>query len=128
METLHHVTVLSNFARGYDKYARVYSKAGIPESSFPDLFFLLRRDELAIGVRKATGLLARLNLPGNRLIALRTRVPTESLHANLRTGLGRFIVSPEIAIDGVAFVDGDTRDLQLTPVAIEEATARSLQL
>ena len=70
-EILWHVTVLSNFARGYDKYARVYSKAGIPESTFSDRFFLLRDEELDIGIRKAGALLAKLALPGDRLTPIK---------------------------------------------------------
>jgi hypothetical protein len=68
-ETVYHITVLSNFARGYDKYRRVYAKTGIPESTYPDRFFVLQADELGIGVRKATELLTKLGIPGNRLIA-----------------------------------------------------------
>jgi hypothetical protein len=127
-ESLWHVTVLSNFVRGYDKYARVYSKAGIVESTFPNRFFLLREDELEIGIRKASGLLAKLALPGNRLLALRTHVPTDALRPNTRTGLGRFVESPSIRVDGVAFVDGDTPGGRLIPTAVEEASALSLRL
>lgn len=54
-EQLWHVTVLSNFIKGYDKYACTYSKSGIPESRFPDRFFLLRPGELDVGVAKAGG-------------------------------------------------------------------------
>jgi molybdenum cofactor biosynthesis enzyme MoaA len=125
-ETLWHVTVLSNFARGYDKYARFYSKAGIPESTFPDRFFLLRESELGIGIEKASGLLAKLGLPGNRLIALRTEVASSTLRLNRRTGLGRFVEMPTIRVDGVAFVDADTGALQ--PVMVEEVSALSLRL
>src|SRR4051794_32997874 len=95
-ETLWHITVLSNFSRGFDKYARLYSKKGIPESAFPDRFFLLRQDELSIGIQKANGLLQKLGIPGNRLIALGTQVATATLHPNLRTGLGRYVESPAI--------------------------------
>jgi len=128
LETLWHVTVLSNFARGYDKYARAYSKAGIPESTFPDRFFLLRQDELDIGVAKASALLHKLALPGNRLLALRTTAPAQALQANARTGLGRFLHSPAIRLDGVALIDGDAPGGTLAPLTIEEAMARSLQL
>jgi hypothetical protein len=127
-ETLWHVTVLSNFVRGYDKYARVYSKIGIPESTFPDRFFLLREDELDIGIRKARALLAKLALPGNRLFALRTCVPTNALKSNTSTGLGRFVESPAIGVDGVAFVESAVSGGQLVPVTIEEASALSLHL
>ena len=90
-EPLYHVTVLSNFVRGFDKYSQTYSKAGIAESSFPDRFFLLRRDELAIGIAKATRLLDKLALPGNRLIVLETELETARLQPNTATGRGHFI-------------------------------------
>ncbi len=124
VETLWHVAVLSNFARGYDKYRRVYSKAGIPESAFPDRFFLLRESELEIGIRKAGGLLAKLDLPGNRLLALKTNAPANALKPNPRTGLGRYIESPEIRVEEVAWLE-DGRPI---PTTVEEASALSLQL
>ena len=71
-ETLYHVTVLSNFARGFDKYSHGYTKARIPESTHLDRFFLLRRGEIAIGIQKAARLLEKLGVPGNRLIVLET--------------------------------------------------------
>ncbi len=127
-ETLWHVTVLSNFTRGYDRYARIYSKAGITESTFPDRFFLLREDELETGIAKASALLAKLALPGNRLLALRTRVASAALQPNPRTGLGRFVESASIPIEGVAFVEGDPPPWRLAPMAIEEVSALSLRL
>ena len=77
-ESLYHVTVLSNFARAFDKYSMVYSKARIPESTFPDRFFLLRQDEVEIGVAKASRLLGRLGLEGDRLIVRRRTLPPQS--------------------------------------------------
>ena len=71
---LYHVTVLSNFARAYDKYTGLYSKARIPESTFRDRFFLVRREEIQIGVAKASRLLDRLQLEDDRLLVLETRV------------------------------------------------------
>lgn len=127
-EPLWHITVLSNFARGYDKYARRYSKAGISESTFPDRFFLLRESELDIGIRKAGALLVKLGLPGNRLLALRTQVAPDALHPNPRTGLGRFVESPAIRVDAVAFVEGDAIGGRLEPVSAEEVSALSLRL
>jgi len=118
-----HVTVLSNFARAYDKYARVYDKARIAESTYPNEFYVLGEHELAIGVAKARRLLDRLALPGDELIALRTGV-TE-LAANTRTGLGRVYASGRLPIDGVHPLAGDA----LRPAwTVEQATARSLAL
>jgi pyruvate-formate lyase-activating enzyme len=127
-EALWHITVLSNFARGYDKYARVYSKAGIPESTFPDRFFLLREDEMGIGIRKAGGLLEKLGLPGNRLLALKTSVAAEALKPNVRTGLGRFVESPAIRVEAVALIEGDRVGGQLVPATVEDVSALSLRL
>lgn len=123
-----HVTVLSNFIKGYDKYARTYSKAGIPESRFPDRFFLLRPQELGIGIIKASRLLAKLNLPGDRLVALATHVPEDSLKADHVTGLGRYIESRSITLDRVAYVKGGEGAHQLLEIAIEEASAQSLRI
>ncbi|KFE68442.1 radical SAM protein [Hyalangium minutum] len=124
-ETLFHITVLSNFARAFDKYALSYSKARIPESTFPDRFFLLRQEELGIGIRKASGLLERLGLEGDRLIALETHVPSEQLQPNERTGLGRFILGPEIRLSAVHAVGPEGT---LTRWDVETAFARSLQV
>jgi len=123
-EELWHITVLSNFARAYDKYTRRYSKAAIPESTYPDRFFLLRRSELEVGIRKAGALLAKLALPGNRLIALRTYAPTDQLKPNVRTGLGRYVESAEITVDEIYFI----KDGVLILTSLEEATALSFQL
>ncbi|WP_246203488.1 hypothetical protein [Streptomyces tailanensis] len=83
-----HVIVLSNFAKGFDKYAFTYGKAGIPESTYPDRFHLLTRAELGIGIGKARRLLDRLAIPGDRLLVLETMVDPDKLVPNVSTGLG----------------------------------------
>src|SRR5579883_2848775 len=98
-ERLYYVTVLSNLVRGYDKYARVYDKAKIPESTFAGQFFLLARHELHIGIAKASPLLSRLAIPGDCLIALETHAYSDELHPNVRTGLGRFLQRSSIGLD-----------------------------
>ena len=118
-----HVTVLSNFARAYDKYGRVYDKARIAESTYPHEFYVLGEHELAIGIAKARRLLDRLALPGDALIALRTNV-TE-LAPNARTGLGQVYVSGRLPIEAVHPVVGDALGPAWT---IEQAMARSLAL
>ncbi|MFL5349537.1 MAG: radical SAM protein [Hyalangium sp.] len=124
-EPLFHVTVLSNLARAFDKYSLRYSKAQIPESTFPDRFFLLRREELDVGVRKASRLLERLALPGDRLIVLETHVPSEQLLPNERTGLGRFISQASIRLTAVHALEPDG---SLTRWDLETTYARSLRV
>ena len=122
---LYHVTILSNLARGYDKYSGLYSKIHIPESTFPDRFFLLRREEIDIGVAKASRLLARLRLEGDRLLVLETSVADEELRDNARTGLGRYVQRPHIRVTSVQVL-GSSGSLE--PWSIEDATARSLRV
>jgi pyruvate-formate lyase-activating enzyme len=121
----YHVTVLSNFARAYDKYSGTYSKARIPESTFPDRFFLLHGDEIGIGIDKASRLLGRLRLEGDRLIVLETRVGSEELHANTTTGLGRYVERPQIRLTGIHALAADGA---LEAWSVEDATARSLRV
>jgi molybdenum cofactor biosynthesis enzyme MoaA len=128
-ENLFHVTVLSNFARGFDKYSRSYCKERIQESTFPDRFFLLRRDELGIGVKKATRLLRKLGLDGNRLIVLETDVDSSFLRSNTANGLGRFIPSNRITLNRLHELEhGDDTATHLRPLAVEDAMAASLRL
>ncbi|MEO8548875.1 MAG: radical SAM protein [Kofleriaceae bacterium] len=118
-----HVTVLSNFARAYDKYARAYDKARIEESTYPDEFYVLDERELAIGVAKARRLLERLALRGDALIALRTSVT--ALRPNERNGRGLVYASSRLPIDGVHGIAGEALGPAWT---VEETMARSLAL
>jgi molybdenum cofactor biosynthesis enzyme MoaA len=118
-----HVTVLSNFARGYDKYRRQYRKQGIPESTYPNEFYVLKQAELAIGVAKASKLLAKLSLPGDALIALEARMPDSALSQS-PSGLGLVWASPDLPIERVHRLASGTLE-ETTP---EELTAGSLAI
>jgi molybdenum cofactor biosynthesis enzyme MoaA len=120
-----HVTVLSNLPRAYDKYSGSYDKTFIPESTYPDRFYVLSKDELAIGVEKATGLLNKLALPGNCLLVLEAHVADDDLHLNLRTGRGRYLWSSQLPVAKVHFV-GSTGEL--VESTVEEAMAKALAL
>jgi len=122
-EQVYHVTVVSNFARAFDKYSGRYDKAALPQSTYPDRFFVLERGELPIGFNKATRLLEKLALSGDSLLVLEAEVASSSLHANTGTGLGRFLVGSALPIARVHWVTPEG-DLQETNV--EEAYARSL--
>ena len=130
MRSCFHVTVLSNFARGFDKYSDTYNKARIPESTFPDRFFVLTRDQLNIGFRKASGLLEKLNLPGNELLVIETQIDESQLHSNTRTGLGKFIFSASLPVTRLyrALPNADRGDFRLEEMTPEDAMARSLGL
>jgi molybdenum cofactor biosynthesis enzyme MoaA len=129
-----HVIVLSNFARGFDKYAFAYGKAGIPESTFPDRFHLLTRAELGIGIGKARRLLDRLAIPGDRLLVLETAVDPADLLPNTGTGLGMELPEPRIRLSAVHELEaggelasgGD--EFTLRPTTVEDAMAASLHL
>lgn len=128
-ETFYHVTVLSNFARGFDKYSNSYCKARISESTFPDRFFLLRRNELSIGIEKAAPLIGKLDLKGNRLIVLETDVDALLLQRNRANGRGQFIDSDRIVLSRVHELEQHCGTvIGLRPLAIEDAMAASLRV
>ncbi|MDQ0688520.1 molybdenum cofactor biosynthesis enzyme MoaA [Streptomyces achromogenes] len=123
-----HVIVLSNFARGFDKYAYAYGKAGIPESTYPDRFHLLTRAELGIGIGKARRLLDRLAIPGDRLLVLETTVDPDKLVPNVSTGLGTELHEARIRLSAVHELDRVGDEFTLRPTTVEDATAASLHL
>lgn len=123
-----HVIVLSNFAKGFDKYAFTYGKAGIPESTFADRFHLLTRAELGIGIGKARLLLDRLAIPGDRLLALETTVDPHELVPNVATGLGMELHQNRIRLSAVHELDQECDEFSLTPTTVEDVMAASLRL
>ena len=125
---LYHVTVLSNFARAFDKYSLCYAKAAIPESTYPDRFYLLERSELEIGYQKVSRLLEKLAIPGNRLIAMETEVEPTLIQANSATGRGVFVESDRIKLTALYDVDQRDSGLVLRRAVVEEVTAASLRL
>jgi len=70
-ESLYYITVLSNLVRGYDKYARIYDKSNILESTYPNRFFLLSKHEIGVGIAKASRLLHKTGLLAISLSRLR---------------------------------------------------------
>ncbi|MBK3624311.1 radical SAM protein [Streptomyces sp. MBT49] len=123
-----HVIVLSNFARGFDKYAYAYGKAGIPESTFPDRFHLLTRAELGIGIGKARRLLDRLAIAGDRLLVLETTLDPDRLVPNVATGLGTELHEDRIRLSAIHELDGQDDEFTLRPTTVEDAMAASLSL
>jgi len=116
-------TALSNFALGYDRYQRIYSKRNIP-SRFPSRFYFLKEADIAIGRERAQQLVKKLNLPGDDVIALETKVAPSALQENTATGIGQFIESESIDLERVYRVNGDG---SLASVQLEEAYAGSMR-
>ncbi|WP_104656163.1 radical SAM protein [Ralstonia insidiosa] len=125
---LYHVTVLSNFARAFDKYTHYYAKAGIPESTYPDRFYLLERSELDIGYQKASQLLEKLAIPGNRLILLETQVDPALIQENTATGRGVFIHADHIRLSALYDLEPKDGGMAWRRTVIEDMTAASLRL
>ncbi len=120
-----HVTVLSNFARGYDRYARAYRKGLIPESTYPGESYVLVERDLGIGISKAGRLKAKLAIAGDQILAIEARLPAGRVSPNVRNGLGFVWASPDLPVSRVYRVlDGNG----LEPISVEEATAASLAL
>ena len=121
---------LSNWLRGFERYAMKYSKANIAESTFKDAFYLLREDEpWAPGLVKARRLVAKLGVGGDRVVALRARLPVgeHGVRPNdvTGTGIGWRWPRPEVPLSGVAWVD-DAGALE--PTHHEHVTAAAFRL
>lgn len=124
--TMYHVTVLSNFSRAFDKYGRRYRKSGIPESTYPDEFYVLPGDGLPVGAAKAARLRDRLAIPGDGLIALAASLDPADVAPNRRNGLGFVWPSPDLPLHGVHLVSDDGALGE--GIGFENAMARSLAL
>jgi molybdenum cofactor biosynthesis enzyme MoaA len=125
-EPFYHVTVLSNFARAFDKYRRQYRKSAIPESRYPNEFYLLPIDQIGVGVTKASRLRDRTEVAGNQLLALQADLPIGSLKPNLRSGIGKVWPSPDLPVARLFRIEGN--GTLGTQVSIEDAMAGSLAL
>jgi len=130
---MYHVTTLSNFIKGYDKYSRRYSKAAIPESTFADKFFLLHAHQLPTGVEKASTLLRKLNIADDCLLVLHTEISTPHACGAEEDDLlvphpkGQYVRRNWVSITDLSILpaaEGST----LEGISVEEAAARSLCL
>lgn len=121
---------LSNWLRGFDRYAMTYSKALIAESTYPHAFYVLKDDEpWGLGQQKARRLVSKLGIVGDRVVALRARLPVSPDAARPNdvtgTGIGWHWPSPSLPLTQVAWVD-DTG--ALVPTRHEEVTAHAFRL
>lgn len=110
----YYVTILSNFAKGYDKYSKKYSKENISQSTYKDKFFITK--DLSIGINKAK----HLATEENPLIVIKTKIKNFELNDS-PNGLGFYVNRNFIIVDQVL-------DLNLVPIVTEEVYSRSLGL
>lgn len=118
---------LSSWVRAYDRYRRRWSKTLLTESRFPDAFYMHRvDDDVSVGLSKTRGLVARLGLPGDGVLALFADLPVGpgAMEPNRTTGtnVGWRWPSPSIPVDAVASVDANGGMEASSP---EEVTARA---
>lgn len=123
---MYHVTLLSNFARAFDRYCRLYRKSAIPESTYPSEFYVLPADQIGAGIDKASRLLKKVGLSGDTLLALESAVTAEQVKPNLRNGVGFVWPSPDLPISGLYTINA-AGELSRS-MSLEEAMARSLAL
>ena len=87
----YYVTIASNFIKGFDKYKKVYSKENLKASTFANQFFVLKKDELHIGIKKASKLLHKVNIKNDFLIILESDIGDLETFSDHETGLAQYI-------------------------------------
>lgn len=121
---LSYITVLSNWLKGYDRYQSLYSKAHIAQSTYPHEFYLLKDEELHIGLEKAESLAERTGVEGERIIRILSGVKDNQVTPNLRNGKGWVYGDHKIPVKGVElYVDGGWER-----VTVEDITALAFKL
>lgn len=125
LEDVYYVTIVSNFSRAYDKYSGSFSKDGVPESTFPDRFYLLTKEELSIGIEKAKRLLEKTGIEGDQVLVVKTSAKSADLLPNQNTGLARYVRSNSIPVENL-FAIGEHEEM--IPVRLEDIYADSLFL
>lgn len=127
---LNYITVLSNWLVGYEKYSKTYSKKNLDRSTYKNEFYLLKEDELHIGIRKASNLIAKINLENNlivdnnKIIRIETNLDESIVKKNERNGLGWVIDQNWIPVSRVYIYHNE----QWVEFSIEDVTALSYKL
>lgn len=119
-----YITVLSNWLAGYDKYNKKYTKNNIAQSTYPHEFYLLKEDELAIGLKKANNLIEKLAIQDNQIIRIETSLEEIAVHKNNRNGLGWVIPQNWIKVTHVYLYQNN----QWIKSNVEELTALAYQI
>lgn len=119
-------TALSNLAAAYDKYTKVYDKARLPMSTFPDRFFTLERSEIVIGLEKAYRLSRKTGRIGDRPVIVETRVDSATLRVDHHTGLGAYYFGTSAPIVALFDPNGAADSGQWKTWKLEDALAESI--
>lgn len=120
-KTRFHVTTLSNFAKGYDKYSRKYTKNNDINFTYPNEFHLTRYDNLNIGINKSNSLLKKLNIFGDKHLVIETNISDELFQKNET----EFIKKNYIIVSKLYYLNNN---LDLEEILIEDVYADSLQI
>lgn len=115
--TYSYITVLTNWLLGYDKYLGIYSKSNLEKSTYPNEFYVLKENELDIGLNKANNLLNKLNIENNKIIRIETQLP--HVYKNIRNGLGWVVSQNYIPVNSVFVWENN----QWKKVNVEDITA-----
>lgn len=122
------VTALSNIAAAYDKYARVYDKRRLPKSTFPDRFFTLSIDEIAIGLSKAERLCAKTGRAGDFPVVIETSVEPSTLRKDHESGLGAYFEGTTATVEALWNPNGSTDPSRWMTFKLEDVLAMSLSV
>lgn len=120
----YYFTVLSNWLTGYDKYSRRYSKENITQSSFPNEFYLLDENQLDIGFDKSSKLLAKLNIPHNKIIRICTELNPDNVKINTKNYKGFVLDTNSITVSSVSILEQN----DYIDKTVEDVTALSYLL
>jgi molybdenum cofactor biosynthesis enzyme MoaA len=119
-----YVTVLSNWLLGYDRYQRIYSKNAIRESSFPNEFYVLKEDELDIGLNKAKKLVSKTAVVGDRILRIETSLKEVDVTKNTRNGLGWVYPDHKVPVSRLYLFEDGT----WVEKTVEDVTAEAYSL
>ena len=119
-----YLTTLSNWMIGYDRYSRGYSKTNIKKSTYPNEFYVLKEDEIYIGLEKAKRLLAKTSIHNDAIIRIETFLNPETVAKNVKSGKGWVIQQNFIPVIGCAIFLNDL----WFDVTVEDLTARAFLL
>jgi pyruvate-formate lyase-activating enzyme len=121
---------LSNWILGFDRYRQVFDKSLVPGNTHPDGFYVVDptdESSVALVLAKTRALVARLKVPGDRMLCLEAQLPTgpDGALPNTFTGTGVGWRYPHTALplSRVGFVEGSKIEFTNHEMVTAEAFA-----